>query len=537
MKKGISIVLALVLLLAALMGCTQQTTEAPSSDGNVEQTAKKEENPQKSDEVLTATYAYMADPLYNLDPAQTVSNGVHIMNNIYETLLSYDLTTGKYTNVLAVDYNTSDDGLTWTFKLREGVKFHTGTELTADDVKFSVDRVKELAQGDAYIWANVREVKAVDKYTVEFYLTSPCALDAVVSCSKGAFIFSKEAFEANNSIFENGGDCGTGPYKVESVTWGTETVLSKFDEYWGGWKDNQFDYVITTFVGETANRRLLLETGGADITNSLTQEDIKALEGKANVDLQTEVSLKTQYINLNVNSDKLKDVRIRQALAYAVPYQGIIDTAIGSDRATQAYCAVPPGMLGHSKTVTQYKYDLDKAKSLLKEAGVDSLDLLITFNTGDEVLRLTAELYQAELAKIGIKLEIRAMSWSEQVALATSENPNDRQDMFMSYSFPSLVDAYAAMKYFQTGQGSNYSGYSNPDWDSKLMEAYSMAGMDKEKAEKMYIDLQETLVSDCPAIWIANINDVWVTAKSFQGFKTNGAYTYVCKFYNTYRAE
>ncbi len=534
MKKIVTILLVICMIAGTLAGCGGNA--APAAPGSAGRTGTDATAP--AGEILTATYAYMADPLYNLDPAQTVSNGVCVMNNIYETLLSYDLTTNAFTNVLAEDYEVSEDGLSWIFRLRQGVKFHSGGELTAEDVKFSVDRIMELAQGDAYIWANVAQVKVLDTYAVEFELTSPCALDAVVSCSKGAFIFSRDAFEADNAFFENGGDCGTGPYTVKSITWGTEVVLSRFDEYWGGWKDNQFDYVITTFVGETSNRRLMMEAGGADITNSLTQEDIKALEGNSNVDLQAEVSLKTQYINLNVNSDKLSDVRVRQALAYAMPYQGVIDTAIGAGRGTQAYCAVPPGMLGHSQTIPQYTHDLEKARSLLEEAGHgEGLDMLITFNTGDEVLRLTAELYQAELAKIGVNLEIRAMSWSEQVALATSENPNDRQELFMSYTFPALVDAYAALKYFQTGQGSNYSGYSNAEFDAGLMEAYSMAGVDKERATQMYIGLQEMLVGDCPAIWVANINDVWVTNSSFQGFKTNGAYTYVCRFYDTCRAE
>lgn len=539
MKKYLTILLAIAMLASVFTGCVGDSSTSTGTGTEAADTATEAVSESASDdEIHTVTYAYMADPLYNLDPAQTVSNGVSVMNNIYETLLSYDLSTQTFQNVLAESYEVSDDSLSWTFHIRQGVKFHTGDELTAEDVKFSIDRIIELAQGDAYIWANVDEIKVLDTYDVEFDLTAPCALDSVVSCSKGAFIFSKAAYEADNAIFENGGDCGTGPYKVENITWGTEVVLSKFDEYWGGWNDNQFDYAITTFVGETSNRRLMLETGGADITNSLTQEDIAALEGDDSVNLQTEVSLKTQYINLNVNSDKLSDVRVRQALAYAMPYESVIETAIGKDRATQAFCAVPPGMLGHSETVSQYSYDLDKAKELLAEAGyADGMDMLITFNTGDEILRLTAELYQAELAKIGISLEIRAMSWSEQVALATSENPNDRQDMFMSYSFPSLVDAYAALKYFQSGQGSNYSGYSNSEFDTGLLEAYSMEGVDKAQAEQMYIDLQGILVADCPAIWIANINDVWVTSTTLQGFKTNGAYTYVCKFYDTYYAD
>ena len=535
MKKIISLLLAVFLVCSALTGCGGENTTKNTGSNDTSNTGNTDSTTNDA-QPLTATYAYMADPLYSLDPAETVSNGVSVMNNIYETLLTFNLNTGEFGYALAESYSKSDDGLVWTFKLREGVLFHSGGEMTAEDVKFSIERIIEMGQGDAYIWANLKEINVVDTYTVEFVLTSPCAFDSVVATSKGAYIFSKDAYEADNEIFAKDSDCGTGPYKVESITWGTEVILSKFDEYWGGWEYNQFDYVIHTFVSETANRRLMLETGTADITNSLTQEDIAALKDNPAVNLQVETSLKTQYINLNVQSDKLSDGRIRQALAYAMPYDQVIETAIGTDVATQAYCAVPPGMTGHSESVMQYTYDLEKARALLDEAGVDSLDLVITFNTGDEVLRLTAELYQAELAKIGVNLELRAMSWSEQVAMATSEDPNSRQDMLMSYSFPSLVDAYAALKYFQTGQGSNYSGYDNDAFNDLLMEAYATAGTDREKAEQMYIECQEMLLADCPAIWIANVNDTWVTSKTFQGFETNGAYTYVCKFYDTYRS-
>lgn len=532
MKKAACAFLAAIMFCFLLAGCGGTPSgPAPSAD---------QENPGAANspdetEPLVASYAYIADPLYTLDPAETVSNGVSVMNNIYETLLNFDLNTGEFSYGLAESYEKSADGLVWTFKLRQGVPFHCGGELTAEDVKFSIERIIELGQADAYIWSNLKEINVKDSNTVEFVLTTPCALDSVVATPKGAYIFSKAGYEAGPD-FSNNGDCGTGPYKVESITWGTEVILSKFDDYWGGWQEGQFDFVIHTFVGEPANRRLMLENGTADITNNLTQEDIAALQNNDNVNMQVEKSLKTLYINLNVLGDKLSDVRVRQALAYAMPYEQIIKTAIGENIGTQAFCAVPPGMNGHSESVTQYSYDLEKARALLAEAGIADLDLVLIHSTGDEIQRVTAELYQAELAKIGIQLDIRAMSWSEQVAMATNEDPNARQDLFMSYSFPSLADAYAALKYYQTGQSSNYSGYNNPAFNDMLLSAYETGGIDKDEAEKMYIACQEMLVEDCPAIWIANVNDTWVTAKSFQGFKTNGAYTYVCKFYDTSRS-
>ena len=135
-----------------------------------------------------AFYAFNSEPILDWDPSVEYSNGIVVLNNVYETLLRYEPLSKEVIPVLATEYTKSDDGLTWTFKIREGVKFHNGDDLTAEDVKASIDRTIALGQGAAFVWDPVEEIVIKDDYTVDFKLKYPAPLDLIASSGYAAFI-------------------------------------------------------------------------------------------------------------------------------------------------------------------------------------------------------------------------------------------------------------------------------------------------------------------------------------------------------------
>lgn len=537
MKRFRFFVVVVVVFSMLLAACTPAApTAAPSGDATQAPSADatKAPEPAKEGEIKFAVYALNSEPLTNWDPAIEFSNGIHVHNNMYEQLLRYDALNKKVLPLLAESYTVSDDGLTWTFKLRSGVKFQNGDDFTAEDVKYSVDRTMALQAGASYIWSAVSEVKVVDPLTVEFTLSYKNPLDLVASTGYAAFMYSKKCVKEDNSWIDEAKGCGTGPYMLKSSKWGDEVILDKFDGYWGGWKDNSYSTVLFKKVSEPATRRQMIETGEAAITVELPYTDVNALKENPNVVISVNPSLQNLVGMLNTQKAPLNDVKVRQALAYAFPYQEVIDTALGG-YGQQSYSAVPLGLWGWSDTLPRYSYDIEKAKTLLQEAGVtdSGMKLLLTYTAGNETEKSTAELYKAELAKLNIELDIRGMPWDSQWELAKGA-PESRQDIFMMYWWPDLPSPYSFLySTFHSEETPlfNLGYYNNPDFDKLIDDANEITASDIGKAESMFIDAQKMLLDDAASLFIYDRQDIWAVAKTVQGFNFNPAYPTVVFFH------
>jgi len=490
-----------------------------------------------------AFYAYNFPPITNWDPTIEQSNGVVTLHNVYETLLRYDSLEDKIIKVLATDYTISDDGLTWTFTLRRGVKFHDGTDFNADAVKFSIDRTMEMNLGTSFIWTPVDRINVVDDYTVEFKLKYPAPLDLICSSAYGAFILSPTAVKSHpDSWLTEGHEAGTGPYKLEKYQQEREEViLTWFKDYWGGWEGNHFKKVVIKNISEVVTRRLLIEKGEADVTIELPYEDITSLQDNKNVNVLIGPSFKNLHLYFNTEKEPLNNKLVRQALSYAFPYQDVISYCLeGYGR--QGRGPIPYGLWGHGEELFQYKYDLNKAKALLEKAGYPegNFKLLVTYASGDETERKTAELFKAKLAELNIDLEIRGMPWESQWALARDNNLEKRQDIFIMYYWPDVCGPYAWLYTLYCSEEKpnlNLSYYKNKEFDSLVDKAHKKSGIDKDKATKTYIEAQEILMEDAPVVYIYDMKSIYFLNKTFQGFKDNPAYTDVVFFYDTYRKK
>lgn len=523
MRSKIALLLIFVLTMGMLSSCGGNEVKK-SSDGKIN----------------ACYYAYNSEPILNWDPSIMSSNGIVVLNNIYEPMLRFDAMTKEFEYVLVESYEKSEDSLTWTFKIRQGIKFHDGTDLNAEAVKFSIDRTRSMGKGFSYIWKEVESINVIDDYTVEFKLSSPAPLDIVASCGYASFIMSPAALEKNgDDWYERGNEAGTGPYVLESNSMGDEVILSKFDGYWKGWDGSHFDKVIIKKIPETSSRRQMIESGEADFTFGLPSEDVEAMKGNKDISIYVEPSLTNMEGFINTQKPPLDRVRVRQALSYAFPYDDVINYTAGG-YGTKSRGIVPEGMWGGNDTLFQYDFDLDKAKALLEEEGIKEgeLKLIYTYVSGDEAEKKAGELYKAELSKIGVELEIRGMPWESQWEMGKATNPVDRQDIFVMYGWPITAHPHTwfySNIYSEEDILFNLGYYSNKDVDRMIDEAYAMSAKDIDRAEELILDIQKIIIEECPILFMYDKQHVWTVNSSVQGFKYNPVYSNVVFFYDCYR--
>ena len=523
--------LSLLVFLAACSGNSSSSTE-----GNENSNGKSEEGQPKGG---VAIYGYHDDIMTFWDPSDSYSNEIVAMNNMYETLLRYDSKTETFKNILAESYEVSDDGLTWTFKLREGVKFHTGNEMTAESAKASFERTIERGKGAAFIWDPVKEINVKDTYTLEFVLSYPAALDTIVSSGYAAFVFDVKAAEENGGEdwFNEGNSAGSGPYMPEKWERGSQLILTAFNEYWAGWKAENYQKVAFKTIPEANTRLQMAQAGELQYISQMPNELIKSLKDSENLTIAETESFQQLVMQFNTEKEPLNNPKVRQALGYAIPYESIIKEILG-DSATQSFGNIPKGLWGHSGDLPQFEYNLDKAKALLKEAGVDSKKLTLTYLSGDEDERQIAELMKIELAKIGFDLEIKGMLWEAQWDLAKSSNPADRQDILFMYWWPDYADPYSFMKNLYGSEEEvvfNLAYFKNEQYDKLVDEAQKIAGVDRDKAIELYKQAQQILFDEAPGISLYDKKYVRVLDNSLGGYEDNPAYPNVVFSHDTFK--
>ncbi len=521
------ILLVSILLMALLVGCGQKGGDAGGGAG--------------SSQPKIAYYAYNTEPYIDLDPSVEYSNGIVTLHNLYETLTRYNDKTQKVEPLLAESWKSSDDGMEWTFKLVEGIKFHDGSTLNAQAVKKSIDRTMEMNMGAAYIWDSVKEINVIDEYTVEFILDYSSPIDLIASAAYASFIMSPEAAEKDSAWFNEGNAAGTGPYTLQKVTPGEEVILAKFDDYWKGWEDNQYERVVIKKVVESTSCRQLVEKGEAQVTSNLSTTDINALRGDANVDIIDGASWKNVIGFFNIEKAPLDNADFRRALSYAYPYEEVV-TNVRENQAIQSFGIVPVGLWGHDESLHQYSFDLDKAQEYIDKSGVDASDLKLelTFTSGDEGHRNAAQLYQVNLKKLGIDLEIREMNWDNVWERSKNPDPQDRQDILVMYwwpDFPSPISWLQSLIHSEDEISFNLSYINDSELDKKIEEGDRLSATDREKSEELFREVQDEVINKAYQIFMYDDKTIWATSKEFKGFEPNPSYEGVVFFYDTYYEE
>ena len=477
----------------------------------------------------------------DLDPSPGFSNENVVTVNVYETLTFYN-PPGSVETVspkLATSWEASEDALTWTFNLLEGVKFHDGTDFNAEAVKFSIERTMEIGLGAAYIYAPVEEIEVVDDLTVRFHLSFAAPMDLLLSSGYAAWIMSPTAVaDKDSDWFNAGNEAGTGPYTIESYEVGQRLVISRFDDYWGGWEEGQFDTVVFDIIEDPTVAEQMIRSGEADFTYNLPFENYAALSEVEGVTVDITPSFQTLLALLNHRKPPTDDPLVRQALAYSFPYDKVVEN-LYAGLGTQARGTVPAGMWGHDPGLTQYTLDLDKAAELLAEAGFPDggFEVTYTYVAGDLDEQQVGELWRAELAKLGVDLEVQGLQWEAQWDLAIN-NPEGAQDAFSFYWWPDYITPYGflfGMFHSEEEPFFNLGYYSNAEFDELIDMGNEVSGVDIDQATEMFIEAQEMLVEDAAAVFILDLPDVHVIRSDIQGYVNNPAYPHVVFWYDLSR--
>jgi peptide/nickel transport system substrate-binding protein len=474
----------------------------------------------------------------DLDPAYSFSGEILAMANMYETLLVY---TGGDPDVkpgLAKDYNVSEDGLTWTFFLREGVKFHDGTPFNATAVKYSVERILELGSGPVFIWDPVEEINILNTYEVEFKLSYPAPLQRIVASVYGSWIYSPsvgldDPFPPDMDLhdwFNEGNDAGTGPYMFETLERGIQVVLKRFDDYWGGWEDHaedRIDKIILRVVEDPTVRSQMLETGEVHFSDGVPTEERKRLEQLPGIDVNWESGFMSYYWFLNTKSEYLSDVNLRKAITYAFPYEDWV--TFGEGVYAKPHGPIPKGMWGHDPDLFQYTYDLTKAKEHLELAGHKDggFSLKLTYISG-VASGTAAEMWKTELEKIGVDLEITGMTWpSLWEIIKTGPKAENIYDICGFAWWPTYITPYDFLYNMWHTEESpfwNAGFYSNPEYDSLIDDAALLEGPDPATALEMYSQAQEILLEDCAAVFYTDIQFAIALRSNVKGYTFYPAY-------------
>ena len=519
MKKLLS-----VLLILSMVFCFAACGGNSSGDGGS----------QTSADVLY--HSYGLQPYVTLDPRSENSNGVMVLNNVYETLTYYNDQTGEVEPLLATSWESKDDGLTWVFQIRDDVTFHDGTAMTAQNVVNSIQSTIDLGMGASYIWDAVEEITATGDYEVTFKLSYAAPIDIIASAAYAAFVVSDAALENGAEWFNEGNDGGTGPYTIAQAT-GDSIVLKAYDGYRYGWNDNQYKNVLIKETAESSARRQLLETGEAQITDGLAATDLKAMREETDILTIQEFGTYTNTILFpNHDCEPCSNADFRRALAYAFPYQEVINDVIEGN-AEEPSGLVTRGLWGHDDSIGCYETDLDKAKEYLDKSGIDyeGMTISLTYSTGQGEYDSLCQLYQVNLKKLGIDLQLNPMEWDSQWEKARSTKPEDRQDIFLMQWWPDYADPiswFTSLVLTEEDIYFNLAYISDDAYDATIDDAIANTVSDREKAEQEYIDVQKQIYENADLIPMYDMIHVYAISNSISGVYENPAYNTCIRYYN-----
>ena len=470
-----------------------------------------------------------AEPFSPFVPWQIDDNpALFISVNVYDTLLR---TTKDGTNVepgLATKWESSADGLTWTFTLKDGVKFSDGTAMKASDVKASLDMARG---GEKSAWKDVykaiKDIAAPDDKTVKITLSQPYApLLSVLAMFSGGVLPADMAKATDTKDYDNTlawKTKGTGAYYSDSWKKGDPIVLKRNTNYWRG--TPSVDEVRIEYIPDDNTRVLKLQGGETDVIDFVPFSQIAALSAQPNLKAQTFSIQQTAFIILNTSKPPLNDVKVRQALNYATDKEAIIKN-VYFGQAKVMNSPIPQGTY-YDKNLVGYPYDLEKAKALMaSSSGASGFKMDMQVRSGNTNFANTAVILKDAWAKLGVTVDIQTL---DTAVVRT----NYREGNFMSTPTAwtnDMNDPTEIVNYAMRGGASPFAywtRYNNPDLNDKITKAD--LEQDATKRAALYSEIQKIYSDAAPiasiaylgatAGWRSNIDGFFIDGLSYYRFE------------------
>ncbi|ANF95987.1 ABC transporter substrate-binding protein [Paenibacillus bovis] len=471
-----------------------------------------------------------------LDPSiVTDGESLKIAQQVFDPLLAYKSGTTEVEPALAESWTISDDGLTYTFKLRQGVKFHDGTDFNADAVVFNFNRWSDPKsefkfEGDSFDYYDsmfgpeearvIKSVKAVDESTVEFTLNQPQAPFLQNLAMPPFSIASPTAIEKEKENFKSN-PVGTGPFVFKEWKRSDSITLDKNPNYWQQGLP-KVDQVIVRSIPDNTARFNALQNGEIDLMEDLSPDDLATLESNPDLQKFNRPPFNVAYLGFNTTKKPFDDPKVRVALNYAVDKKGIID-AFFAGQAEPAVNPIPPTLWGYNKEIQDYPFDLAKAKQLLADAGYpNGIDQELTFYAMPVSRpympdgRKVAEVIQASFAQIGVKVSIQSPEWATYL---DDLSKGEKDDLFIigwtgdngdpdNFFYP-LLDKDSI-------GGNNYSQYVSEPLHKVLVQAQQET--DQDARAKLYEQAQVIVKKDAPWVPLVHSTPLLAATSKLKGY-------------------
>ncbi|MGY1624128.1 ABC transporter substrate-binding protein [Geodermatophilus sp. SYSU D00965] len=457
------------------------------------------------DNVLVAAVAAQPD---QFDPHVTTAYpSFQVLENVYDTLVVPDPEDLTMEPSLATEWETSEDGLTWTFTLRDGVTFHDGSEFDSADVVYSYRRIIDEELSNAYRFANVTAVEAPDPQTVVLRLSQPTPnLLERIGSFKGMAILPEGAADQVDLTTEA---VGTGPFRLESSD-ASSTVLTAYEDYWGG--APSVDGVEFRYITEPAAALTALQNGEVQWTDNIPPQQIESLEGDDSIELQTTPSVDYWYVSMNYDRPPFDNRDVRRAISFAIDREAVAEAAwFGAAQPNQT--AIPQDSFFYYD-YAPFQRDPDQARQLLAQAGVQTpltMGLMVTDEFPETVT--AAQVIASQLEEVGITVEIETLDFATWL---------DRQgqgdfDAFLLGWLGNLDPAAYYQEQHVTGGSNNYQGYSNPQVDQLLQQGATAT--DDAARKQAYDQAAQLIVDDVSYLYLYNPDVVQAWAPGLAGYQ------------------
>ncbi|WEG72485.1 ABC transporter substrate-binding protein [Vagococcus intermedius] len=467
----------------------------------------------------TFTYAINGDPT-SLNPINVSDRwGLTVTNMIYSPLVRVE-GDGTQKMELAEKLEPTDKGKALVVELKENVKWSDGQPFTADDVVFTYEqKVKKENGGADTLWIDDKPIKAekLDEHTVKFNLPSANAA-AINNIATETYIIPEHIFKKEGDFSGSelkGEPVGTGPYKLDKYQRGEYLQFSANETYYGN--KATVPKVNLRIISSADTTKVALQKGEVD-ASYISPNNIKDLDG-TKLDTYEYSENRVGYLGLNNNSEKLKDVKVRQAIFYALNKDDLNKAAYLSDKYYEnAYSFLPPNNPFYSDKVEKYETDITKAKTLLGEADAKDLKLNLAFASDDPIQTLQATLMQQQLQQVGITVELAGGDGTAMFA-ELKKSDTTKYDLFIGgYIMGTDPDLYTSL--FKSDGSANYFHYAN----KKVDDLFNQGAIELDEAKRhiIYENLQKELMDEAVIYPIVDSRKVLAVNNRIEGIKESG---------------